>query len=102
MSRAGSPSATHPWLDDRRCLGVCVHGILLRNSLGMRELPIDHPCLTNGWWEVERSAEKLSRWTDGDAVLALPTLPGPTLLEIRVHEGSMVYLVESETLSDAA
>jgi hypothetical protein len=34
---------------------------------------LDHPSLTEGWWAVERDGQVMSRWTNGDAVLPLPS-----------------------------
>ena len=36
----------------------------------------DHPDLGRGWWAVERNGPIMSRWTDGEAVLALPAMRG--------------------------
>ena len=54
VSRAGAPTDARPWLEDRRCLGVYVERILLRGASEMREVPLDHPALSQGWWAVER------------------------------------------------
>ena len=54
VSRAGSPTDTRPWLEDRRCLGVYVERIVLRGASEVREVPLDHPGLSQGWWAVEQ------------------------------------------------
>ena len=76
LSRAQSPTEARPWLDDRRRLGVCVKRIVLRGADDVREVPVDHPDLTQGWWAVERDGKIMSRWTDGEAVLPLPAMRG--------------------------
>jgi hypothetical protein len=102
VSRAGAPADARPWLDDRRCLGVSVERIVLRGSSELREIPVDHPGLSQGWHEVERAGTALRRWTSGDAVLKLPALGGPTMLEIRAGNGGMTYLTEGDQERRAA
>ena len=87
-----APTDARPWLDDRRCLGVNVERIVLRGANELREVPVDHPDLSKGWHMVERDGVALRRWTNGDAVLPLPVLGGPTMLEIRAGGGGMTYL----------
>ena len=74
LSRAQSPTEARPWLEDRRRLGVRVKRIVLRGANEVREIPVDHPDLSRGWWAVERDGQVMSRWTDGDAVLPLPAM----------------------------
>jgi hypothetical protein len=95
LSRAQSPTEARPWLEDRRRLGVRVARIVLRGADEVREIPVDHPGLTEGWWAVEREGRAMSRWTDGEAVLPLPAMQGNLLLEIHLA-GSMTYVVEAE------
>jgi Hint domain len=94
LSRAQSPTEARPWLDDRRRLGVCVKGMVLRGVDELHEIPVDHPGLTQGWWAVERDGQIMSRWTDGEAVLALPAMRGTVMLEIHLA-GSMTYVVDA-------
>ncbi len=94
VSRAQSPTVARPWLDDSRRLGVCVNRIVLRGAEGVREIPVDHPDLTAGWWEVERGGLMMSRWTDGEAVLPLPPMRGPTMLEIHLA-GAMTFVEDT-------
>jgi hypothetical protein len=96
VSRAQSPTEARPWLDDRRRLGVRVKRIVLRGADETREVPVDHPDLTRGWWAVERDGQVMSRWTDGEAVLPLPPMNGHTMLEIHLA-GSMTYVVDAAT-----
>jgi len=95
ISRADSPTDVRPWLDDRRSLGVCVERIVLRGANELREVPVDHPGLSQGWWAVEHDGTALRRWTEGDALLPLPALDGPMILEIRASNGGMTYLASA-------
>jgi hypothetical protein len=94
-SRAQSPSEARPWLDDRRRLGVRVKRIVLRGIGELREIPMDHPGFTKGWWDIERDGPMMSRWTNGDAVVPLPKMDGPLMLELHLA-GEMVYVVDTE------
>ena len=96
VSRAGAPTDARPWLDDRRCLGVNVERVVLRGANELRELPVDHPDLSQGWHAVERHGGSQGRWTNGDAVLPLPVLVGPIMLEIRAGNGGMNYLTDGD------
>jgi hypothetical protein len=95
LSRAQSPTEARPWLDDRRRLGVRVKRIVLRGANERREIPMDHPDLTKGWWSIERDGRAMSRWTDGDAVMPLPAMAGPVMLELHLA-GEMIYAVAAE------
>jgi hypothetical protein len=91
ISRSASPTATRPWLDDPRSLGVAVQRIVLRHACGVQELPLDHPDLTSGWWDLERGDEAMWRWTDGCAALTLPAVTGPIVMELHGVVGAMAY-----------
>jgi hypothetical protein len=93
VSRAASPTDTRPWLEDRRRLGVRVARIVMRGADEVREVPVDQPDLTSGWWAVERDGQIISRWTDGEALLPLPAMHGDAMLEIHLA-GAMTYLAE--------
>jgi hypothetical protein len=95
VSRAQSPTCARPWLEDRRRLGVRVGRIVLRGAQELHEVAVDHPDLAQGWWAVERDGQAISRWTDGEAVLPLPTMPGDAMLEVHLA-GSMTYAVEPQ------
>ena len=82
-------------MDDQRRLGVRVKRIVLRSAFEVRKIPIDHPDLTRGWWAVEHDGAIMSRWTDGEAVLPLPTLRGPVMLKIHLA-GAMTYVLENK------
>jgi hypothetical protein len=94
VSRGQSPIEARPWLSDRRRLGVRVKRIVLRGADGPREVPVDHPDLSQGWWAVERDGKITCRWTDGDARLPLPAMSGTAMLEIHLA-GSMIYAVDA-------
>ncbi|HXT79598.1 MAG TPA: Hint domain-containing protein [Acetobacteraceae bacterium] len=93
LSRAGQPTDAHPWLEDRRLLGVSVERIVLRSGSMVHEVPVDHPALSRGWWAVESEGPVPRRWTNGDAVLPLPKTTGPATLELRASNGGMIYVV---------
>jgi hypothetical protein len=84
-----------PWLEDRRCLGVYVERIVVRDACNLQDVPVDHPGLSEGWWAVERNGIALRRWTNGNAVLPLPACNGPVMLEVRLG-GEMTYVVTVE------
>lgn len=90
VSRSGRITDTQPWLDDRRSLGVAVERIALRSADGFEEIAMDHPDLSQGWWEAERTGNRLHRWTDGDATIRLTG--GPVLLELTLA-GTAAYLL---------
>jgi hypothetical protein len=90
-SRAALPTDARPWLEDRRLLGVYLTRIVLRWDDEVREIPLDHPSLTQGWWAVERSGDGLQRWTDGDALLPLPAVDAPVVLELRTSAMGLAY-----------
>lgn len=96
VSRASSPSAARPWLEDRRTLGVYAQRIVLRGGNEVYEIPLDHPDLEQGWWGVEREGATMRRWTDGEAVLPLPGLATASILEIRADAGGMEYAADME------
>jgi hypothetical protein len=100
LSRSQSPTEARPWLDDRRKLGVRVKRIVLRGTDELREVPMDHPGLSAGWWDIERDGQMMSRWTDGDAVVPLPKMGGPVMLELHLA-GDMLYAVEAGPESQA-
>jgi hypothetical protein len=67
-----------------------VKRIVLRAADEAREVPMDHPDFTGGWWAIEHDGPVMSRWTDGAAALPLPPMRGPVLLEIHLA-GAMIY-----------
>jgi hypothetical protein len=98
VSRAQSPTAARPWLEDRRRLGIRVKRMVLRGTNELREIPMDHPDLTEGWWDVERDGQVMSRWTNGEVTVLLPEMNGDVMLEVHLA-GEMIYAVEAELQS---
>ena len=102
ISRAGAPSDVRPWLEDRRSLGVYVERIVLRGANEVHDVPVDHPACRQGWWAVEQDGGTIRRWTNGAAVLPLPALQGPTILEISASRGEMTYIIRPGDSRQAA
>ncbi len=98
VSRAQAPTETRPWLEDRRRLGVRAKRLVLRDADQVREVPMDHPDLTRGWWAVENDGAIMSRWTDGAAVLPLPSMRGHAMLEIHLA-GAMTFALDAASES---
>ncbi len=88
--RSGSdrPSTLSPWCDDRRRLGIALSAITLRRGAWRQDLPLDHLSPEAGWWPTESVGTLSWRWSDGDALIALPELgdvePGD-VLDIALH-----------------
>ena len=76
---------TQPWIDDPRCLALAVTRLTLRAGSSVETLPLDHPGLSDGWWEPERDGERMWRWTNGDAAISLD-IGGPTILEVQLAD----------------
>ena len=91
LSRSARPADARPWLDDRRALGVRVQGLAFDDGTARCDVPLDHPALAQGWWDTERTADTLARWTNGSATLDLPL--GAGLLHVRLA-GEMAYPLE--------
>jgi hypothetical protein len=91
LSRAAAPSGVRPWIDDSRRLGVAVRSLTWRPRRHEKSIPLDHPELRDGWWQVERDDTALWRWTDGAALLPLDGAAG--LLRIELG-GAMRYLMD--------
>lgn len=83
LSRSVCPHGLRPWISDRRRLGVSVRAITLRRAGQQEVLPLDHPGLRDGWWQPERDAAMMWRWTNGSALLPL-SAGGPAVLEVRI------------------
>ena len=93
LSRVGFPADQAPYLNDHRRLGLSVTRIVLRTGAEEREIPLDHPALSQGWHPIERNGADAWRWTEGRAHLPLGTLPGPAVLELHLT-GAMTYRLE--------
>ncbi len=94
VSRAAAPCEARPWVDDQRRLGAAVRQITLCRGADAIPVPLDHPGLTDGWWDVERDGPAMWRWTDGDARLPIanPAALLPAALLVIVLGGTMTYL----------
>ena len=82
VSRSMVPSDARPWLDDRRRLGVMIRQMVVRTADDQRTIPVDHPRLSDGWWDVEAANGSIGRWTNGDA--AVGPLPGRAMLTVEL------------------
>ena len=71
-----------------------VKRLVLRGANEAREVPVDHPDLNQGWWAIEQDGPMMSRWTDGEAVLPLPTMRGRVVLEIHLA-GAMTFVEDA-------
>lgn len=90
-SRNAVPAELRPWLGDTRRLGAAVRRISVRRGMSHRDVAMDDPRLTDGWWDVERDAATMWRWTDGDA--ALPCADGPAIIEVLIG-GTLPYRLD--------
>ena len=61
-SRCGVPAELQPLSSDRRCLGVCVEQLVLRDDHLRIAISHSHPSLCEGFYEDEEGAR---RWTTG-------------------------------------
>jgi Hint domain len=89
VSLSGVPSEERPWIEERRRLGVMVSRITLSRGQDVSIIPLDHPGMARGWWDVEGDGETMGRWTDGDAALPIQS-DQPALLEVLLT-GAMAY-----------
>ncbi len=90
VSRSARPTDAEPWLDDQRLLGVRLSRITAYVGAESLDLPLDHPDLRDGWWDVERDGTAMRRWTKGDAVLPLPVFGAPAVLRLECS-GRLAY-----------
>jgi hypothetical protein len=93
VSRQMVPADRQPWVDDRRRLDVMVRQFVLRTDSDERTIPVDHPLLDDGWWQVEGSDQSPGRWTNGSAVL--PPLPGRSILTVELASFAPSYPLET-------
>ncbi len=94
VSSAVRPNQASPWLDDRRMLGVAVRAV----SADTAAVPLDGPGFGAGWWGIEAAGETACRWSNGNALLAVPT--GTRLLT--VHVNAVMAPARESMLSQAA
>jgi antigen 43 len=105
VSRTARPCDLRPWVEDRRRLGVMISRLTLLAGAEVATIPLDHPRLTHGWWDIERDRASLWRWTNGNAVIELPgnglaVLEVPAVLEVMVA-GGLNYPIAPVVESDA-
>jgi hypothetical protein len=79
VSAAARPNKARPWLDDRRDLSLAVKSI----TADQTAIALDGPGFGSGWWDVESAGPTSFRWSNGDAVVAVPK--GTKLLTIRLY-----------------
>jgi autotransporter passenger strand-loop-strand repeat protein len=90
-SRAASPWAMQPWLDDRRILGVAIASITVSSAAGSLAIGLNTGALAGGWYDYETAPDGRSfRWTDGAATLSTPALAGTCTVDI-VIAGTLDY-----------
>jgi hypothetical protein len=86
LSRSMVPGEQCPWVEDRRRLRVMVSRLTIRIGEELATIPLDHPALRIGWWDVEQEGARMCRWTNGDAALPLfdgwPADDRPAIVEI--------------------
>jgi hypothetical protein len=58
-----------------------VSRLTLKSRATVQPIPLDHPDLSAGWWDIEREGAAMLRWTDGNALIPCSGV-GPALLEI--------------------
>jgi hypothetical protein len=83
--RLVSSDFIQPWVDDPRSLAVAVTRLTLRGGSSVETLPLDHPSLSDGWWEPEHDGDRMWRWTNGDAAISL-SIGRPTVLEVHLAD----------------
>lgn len=107
VSRAARPCDIRPWVEDHRRLGVMVSRLSLMHGTEVEPIPLDHPQLSDGWWDVEgdlavratappppvplpqekgesrRRSACVWRWTNGNALVPLSG-DGPVMLEVTI------------------
>jgi len=84
VSRAARPSDAHPWVDDRRLLGVAISAIALDQGSGLEALALDDPAFAQGWWPIEHDQATAWRWTEGRALVPCPATR-PAVLQLTLH-----------------
>jgi hypothetical protein len=59
VSRSAVPCEQRPWIVDSRRLGVRVSRLTLHTGNSVEAIPLDHPLLGDGWWDVERDLYRM-------------------------------------------
>jgi len=66
-------------------VGVSVEGLILYHEDEQRDIPLDSPHLREGWWGPTRLEDRVTRWTDGNALMVMPlALSAACILEVRL------------------
>jgi hypothetical protein len=74
-------------------LGVSVESLALWRDEQRREIPLDSPDLRGGWWGPARKENGFTRWTDGNALLVMPSSVGDAcILEVRLTGQSLALV----------
>jgi hypothetical protein len=95
-SRCGVPAELNPLSSDRRCLGVCVQQLVLRDDYLRVEVLHSHPSLCEGFHEDEESAR---RWTTGMGRVPEPFLrafAGGFIIEVHCLPAMPRYLLRPQ------
>ena len=102
-ARSVRPSMVGDTPDHRR-LAFCLFAMDVACGPDMRDIPIGHPDLSIGFYEMECEAGQSWRWTDGDALIPPSLLPSdgdPIVLTIggrcqqRVVVGTRIAAIEA-------
>jgi hypothetical protein len=99
-SRHIAPCALQPWVEDQRQLGVMVRRMTLTSATNNRlTVPVDHPALHGGWWDVEQDGCTMWRWTNGNATVAMAS---DTACRLDVEIGdTMAYAADAVNRMEA-
>ncbi len=85
LSRVWTPGGVRAADEDMRRLGVRIGAITLHTRRGASAIALDDPALGTGFYGVERGVDgRVSRWTNGEALLRHSLLAGAYALEITV------------------
>jgi hypothetical protein len=93
-SRCGVPAELEPLSSDRRCLGVCVERLVLRDDHLQVEVSHSHPLLCDGFHEDE---DGVRRWTTGMGRVPerfLRPFMGSFIIEVHCRPPMPRYCVE--------
>jgi hypothetical protein len=77
------PAERDPTSEDQRQLGVCIAGIVVDG----KSWPLDAAALCSGFHPIEHRGAERWRWTDGSAVLLLPS--AAKVVELCIKDGGV-------------
>jgi Hint domain-containing protein len=98
-SRCGVPAELNLLSSDRRCLGVCVEQLVLRDDHLRVEISHSHPSLREGFHEDE---EGVRRWTTGMGRIPehfLGAFAGGLIIEVHCLPPLPRYLLHPQTVA---